>query len=62
MSDNRTVKKVFPGKPEGKRNAGKPKLTCLDCTENGPKSMDVKSWRKKAEDVCMGCNSEGGTG
>jgi hypothetical protein len=50
MSDTRTVKKVFLKKPEGRRNAGRPKLRCLDCIENDPKSMDVKSWRGKAED------------
>jgi hypothetical protein len=50
MSDDRTVKRVFLGKPYGRRKAGRPKLRWLDCIENGLKSMDVKRWRKKAED------------
>ena len=54
MSDDRTVKKVFVGKPDGRRKAGRPKLRWLDCIENDLKSMGVKRWRKKAEDrsVC----------
>jgi hypothetical protein len=53
-SDDRTVKKVFLGKPDGRRKAGKPKLRWLDCTEKDLKSTGVKRWRKKAEDrsVC----------
>jgi hypothetical protein len=54
MSDDRTVKTVFVGKPDGRKKAGRPKLRWLDCIENGLKSMSVKRWRKKAEDrsVC----------
>jgi ribosomal protein S26 len=47
MYENRTVKKVFPGKPERRRKPRRPKLRCLDCTENDPKSMNVKRWRKR---------------
>jgi hypothetical protein len=50
MSDDRTVKRVFVGKPDGRRKAGRPKLRWLDCTENDLKSTAVKRWRKKAED------------
>jgi hypothetical protein len=50
MSDDRTVKNVFVGKPDGRRKAGRPKLRWLDCIENNLKSMGVKRWRKKAED------------
>jgi len=39
-----------------------PRIGWLDCTENGLKSMGAKRWRKTAEDICMGCRSEGGTG
>jgi hypothetical protein len=49
MSDGRTVNKVFLGKPDGRRKAGRPKLRWLDCIENDLKSMDVKKWRNKAE-------------
>jgi hypothetical protein len=54
MSDDRSVKKVFLGKEDGRRKAGRPKLRCLDCIESDLKSMGVKRWRKKAEDrsVC----------
>jgi hypothetical protein len=54
MSDDKTVKKVFVGKPDGRRKAGRPKLRWLDCIVNELKSMGVKRWRKKAEDrsVC----------
>jgi hypothetical protein len=34
MSDDRTAKKVFLGKPDGGRKAGRPKLRCLNCIEN----------------------------
>jgi hypothetical protein len=42
------------GKPDGRRQAGRPKLRWLDCIENDLKSMCAKRWRKKAEDrsVC----------
>jgi len=50
MADDRTAKEVFQGKPGGRRNVGRPKLSWLDCIENDLKSMDVKRWRKKAED------------
>jgi hypothetical protein len=50
MSDDRTVKKVFLGKPDERRKAGRPKLRWLDCFENDLILMDVKRWRKKAED------------
>jgi hypothetical protein len=53
MSDGRTVKKVFVGKPDGRRKAGRPKLRWLDCIENDVKSMGVKRRRKKSEDVSV---------
>jgi hypothetical protein len=62
MSDDRAVKKVFVGKPYGRRKAGRPKLRWLDCIENDLKSMGVKRWREKAEDICMWYRCEGGTG
>jgi hypothetical protein len=63
MCADRTVKKVFLGKPDGRRKAGRPKLRWLDCIENGLKMMGVKRWRKNARrQNCMCCHSEGGTG
>jgi hypothetical protein len=55
------VKKVFLGKPAGKRKAGRSKLRWLDCTENSLKSMGVKRWWNKSGDIFMGYHSEGGT-
>ena len=49
MSDDRTVKKAFLGKPDVRRKAGRPKLRWLDCIENDLKSKGVTRWRKKAE-------------
>jgi hypothetical protein len=49
MSDERTAKKVFLGKPGGRRKTGKPKFCWLDCIENDLKSIGVKRLRKKAE-------------
>ena len=34
MSDDRTVKKVFLGKLDGRRKAGRPKLRWLNCIGN----------------------------
>jgi hypothetical protein len=48
--DDRTVKEVFLGNPGGRRNAGRPKLRWLGCTESDLKSMGVERWRKKPED------------
>jgi hypothetical protein len=39
----------------------KPKLRWLGCIENDLKSLDIKRWRKKAEDIWVGYHSEGGT-
>ena len=50
MSDGRTVKTVFLGRPDGSRKTGRPKLRWFDCIENDLKLMHVKRWRKKAED------------
>jgi hypothetical protein len=53
-SDDRTVKKVFLEKRDGRRKAGRPKLKWLDSTESDVKWMGVKTRRNKAEDrsVC----------
>jgi len=45
MSDDRAVRK-----PDGRRNAERPKLRCLDCIANNLKSMGVKRRRNKRED------------
>jgi len=50
MNDDGIIKKVFLGKPDERRKAGRPKLKWLDGTENDLNTMGVKRWRKKAED------------
>jgi hypothetical protein len=50
MFDDRTIKKVFLWKPDGRRKAGRPKLRWLDCIENDLESMGVKRRKKKADD------------
>jgi hypothetical protein len=45
MSDDRTSKKVFLKKPDGRR-----KEEDQDCTENDLKLMGVERWRKKPEE------------
>jgi hypothetical protein len=49
-NNDRTIQKVFLGKPDEKRKARRPKLRGLDCIENDLKLMGVKRWRKKPED------------
>ena len=48
-SDDRTVKIVFLGKPDGRRKAGRPKLSWLNYIENDVKFLGVKRQRKKSE-------------
>jgi hypothetical protein len=63
MSVDRTVKKVFLGKPDGRSKAGRPKLRVLDCIENDLKSMGVKEMEEESRrQICMGYHSVGGTG
>jgi hypothetical protein len=50
MSDDKTVKEVFLGKPAGRAKTGRPKLRRLDCTENDLISIGVKRRRKNADD------------
>jgi hypothetical protein len=61
MSVDRTVKKVFSGKPDGRRQSGRPKR--LDCIENDLKSMGVKEMKKESRrQIRMGYHCKGGTG
>jgi hypothetical protein len=50
MSDDRTVKKVFLEKPDGRRKAERTKLRWLHCNENYLKLKVVKRWRNTAKD------------
>ena len=58
MSDDRTVKKVFVGKPDGRRKAGRPKVRWFNCIDYDLKmEMEEESRRQ----ICTGHRSEGGT-
>jgi len=53
MSDDRTIKTVFLGKPGGRRRrrkAGIPEFMWLDRIENELTVMGAKRWTKKVED------------
>jgi len=53
MCDERTVKKVFLVKTDGRRKAERPKLRWLHCNENYLKLKSVKRWRIKAKDISV---------
>lgn len=48
--DNRTIKKLSRGKPEGRRNVGRPRKRWLDEVEGDLRKMGVRGWRSKAGD------------
>jgi hypothetical protein len=50
ISDDKAVKKVFLGKTDGRREAGRPKLRWFYYIKNDLKSMGVKIWRNKSGD------------
>jgi hypothetical protein len=50
MDDERMVKRVFLGNPEGRRKPGRPRLRWLDCVEDDLKTLGVRRSRKMAED------------
>jgi heterodisulfide reductase subunit A-like polyferredoxin len=50
ISDDRTIKKVFLVKPDGRRKAERPKLRLLHCNKNYLKLKGVKRWGIKAND------------
>jgi hypothetical protein len=49
IADDRTIKKVFLGKPSGRRRSGRPILRWINSVENDLKSVGVKRCRNKAE-------------
>jgi hypothetical protein len=50
MPETRNVKKVFLGKPDGRRRRGRPRKRWLDDLEEDLRKLGVKGWRMKAED------------
>jgi hypothetical protein len=53
VSDDRTAKKIFLGKRNGIRQAGRPTLWWLGSTANGMQSTGVTRWSKIAEDISV---------
>ena len=43
MGKNRVVRKVFDNKPEGRRNVGRPSLSCLENRKKYSRKLKVKS-------------------
>lgn len=50
MEDSNPVKKVFLGKPQGRRSRGRPRKRWLEDVEEDLHSMGVRGWRRKAVD------------
>jgi hypothetical protein len=50
VDDERMVKRVFLGNPEGRKKPKRPRLRWLDCVEDDLKILGVRRWRKSVED------------
>jgi hypothetical protein len=50
MESSRAPQKVLDGRPEEKRNIGRPRLRWLDDDVNDLRNMGVRQLRKKTED------------
>lgn len=50
MAENKPQKKIFATKPDGTRKRGRPKKRWIDGVEEDLKKMNIKNWKKKAED------------
>jgi hypothetical protein len=50
MSNERTLKKIFNTKPEGRRRVGRPKLRWEDGVVQDTRILGVNSWKKVALD------------
>jgi hypothetical protein len=46
--DERSVKKIFEGKLEGRRGRGRPRLRWINDMEDDLRKLGVKRWRTKA--------------
>jgi hypothetical protein len=50
MDEARSVKKIFEGKLEGRRDRGRPRLRWINDVEYDLRKLSVKRWRTKALD------------
>jgi hypothetical protein len=50
MDQRQMVKKLFDGKPGGRRRTGRPRLRWLDDVEADLRTMGIKRWRLIAKD------------
>jgi hypothetical protein len=48
MNETRSVKKIFEGKLEGRRDRGQPRLRWVNDVEDNLRKLGVKRWRMKA--------------
>ena len=48
MNETRSVKKIFEGKLDGRRDRGRPRLRWIDDVEDDLRKLGVKRWRAKA--------------
>ncbi|PSN40288.1 hypothetical protein C0J52_22094 [Blattella germanica] len=51
MDGGRSIKKIFEGKFEGRRDRGRPRLRWTDCMERDLCNLGVRNWRRKAENM-----------
>ena len=50
MNETRSIKKIFEGKLEGRRDREQPRLRWIDDVEDDLRKLGVKQWRRKALD------------
>ena len=50
MLDERGPRKALNGKPEGNGDQRRPRLRWMDAVESDLRRLNIKRWRKKAED------------
>jgi hypothetical protein len=50
MEETSSVKKIFEGKLEGRRDRGRPRLRWINDVEDDLRKLGVKRWRTKVMD------------